>query len=329
MPFLSKGEESEMPPATIIVITRNNQHYLEDCINSLLQTAYTDYEIVIVNNGSEDGTGEYVRKVQRRHPNIILLENSSNIGHAAAFNQGVDLARNELVAKLDDDTIVERDWLTRLVKVMTSDPAIAAVQAGAYKYDDPLTRYLGGGGDIDVLGRIHFRPVKEVAEVFFPVMFALITRKSLFKKVGGLYADYFIYYDEVDLAWRFRLAGFKIYVAPDAIVRHRGPSKVNGSHPVVGLFHAYKNNLHSVLVNYSLWNAWRYSLVLCSLIAISGLRGLVLRRRFDELLTAVGAIAWNLRNMRGVVQRRRNVRSLRKLSDSQLMLSMCKLGLRQ
>jgi len=313
----------EWPFVSIVIVTCNHRNFLEQCLKSVLSTDYPNYEIIVVDNGSNDGSVEMVERMIKDHCELKLIKNVSNLGHSFGVNIGVEKARGEYFAKLDDDTLVSPKWLQELMKVLMADPTIGVAQSGSYYYEGaelrPQPAY---AASLDYLGQIHFRHVESTQEVFHPTMYACVMKKSLFRQVGELYPEYFIYYDEVDLGWRLRLLGYKCVVVPSSAVRHKGPLK--GVNPVFQ-FHHIKNHLLTVILNYELRNLVIYLPLIIGLRIVEGFYGLAKRRDPKTIFYVTKALLWNLVNFRRTYARRKFVnQKLRHFPDKYIKKSMVK-----
>jgi GT2 family glycosyltransferase len=318
-----KGDFNHFPFVSIIIVTCNHRNFLEPCLKSVLNSDYPNYEVIVVDNGSIDGSVELVEHMTRDTAKLRLIKSSTNLGHSLGVDIGVERAQGEYIAKLDDDTIVDPNWLKELMNVLTVDPNIGVSQSGSYYYEGaklkPQPAY---AADLDYLGQIHFRHIESVQEVFHPTIYACAMKKNLFKKVGGLYPEYIIYYDEVDLGWKLRLLGYRCVAVPSSAVRHKGPPK--GVNPIFE-FHSIKNHLLTLMINYSLANLVRYLPPILSLRIAEGLLGLAKRQDPKTMLYVIKALLWNLVNFRRTYHRRKIVNCrLRLVSDDQIMKNMIK-----
>lgn len=202
----------------------NGKHLLEECLGSVLGQSFKDFEVIVVDNDSSDGSAEFVR---REYPGVKLVENRSNTGYAVACNMGVRAAEGDYAVLLNNDTRVDGGWLKSLLAPLERDPSIGAVGAKLLFYDNPkyinsvgtFVSVFGFSGSLgDSLPRDAYN--KEV-ELFAPCGGAVAVRRKLYLEVAGIYEPYFLYEDDVDLGWKVWNAGFRVVLAPDAIVYHK------------------------------------------------------------------------------------------------------------
>jgi len=116
------------PLVSIVVLNYNGKDLVANCLKSLAATEFEDYEILVVDNGSTDGSVEYLKANYSANPRIIVHENKKNLGFAGGNNVGIGLARGKYIVLLNDDVQVKSDWLKNLVKLIEGDPTIGAAQ---------------------------------------------------------------------------------------------------------------------------------------------------------------------------------------------------------
>ena len=211
------------PAVSVVIINWNGKEYLACCLASLEAQTYRDFEIIIVDNGSTDGSVAFIRE---RFPEVRLICNEHNLGFARANNQGIAIARGRYVAILNNDTQVEPQWLEALVHAAETHPEIGAF-ASLVLFNDKRDTVDSAGLTVSVLGHgiqnllgEGIAQVSGAREVFGVSATAALFRRALLQDVGVFDEDYFIYYEDVDLAWRARLRGWRSLLVPQAVVYH-------------------------------------------------------------------------------------------------------------
>ena len=181
--------------------------------------------MIVVDNGSGDGSVPYLREA---HPDVLVLELGVNTGFAHAANRGLERASNELVALVNTDVVLAPDWTARTAAALLAAPDAAAVACKMVSVEDPGFIYDAGDilrrdGACEQRGR--FLPDDgrwdEPGEVFGACAGAALYRRSVVRAVGGFDERYFAYLEDVDLALRLRLAGWRCAYEP-ALARHAG-----------------------------------------------------------------------------------------------------------
>jgi len=201
--------------ASIIVVNWNGKRYLEECLSALLSQTYSPYEIILVDNGSRDGSVDFVAE---RFPEVRIIENGENLGFAAGNNVAIRVARGDYIVTLNNDTRAEPDWLEDLVKVAETDPKIGMCASKMLFYHH--TGVLNSTGiSLDVAG-IAWDRRREPIEIFGPCAGAALYRREMLDEVGLFDEDFFAYHEDVDLAWRARSRGWRCVYNPRAIVYH-------------------------------------------------------------------------------------------------------------
>ncbi|MGQ9693176.1 MAG: glycosyltransferase [Thermodesulfobacteriota bacterium] len=218
--------EHSSPMVSIIVPVWNNLELSHKCLKSiLLNTKDGDYEIIFVDNGSTDGTRDYLENLNYKNIKKIFLD--QNIGFVGACNSGARLASGKYLLFLNNDTEVQKDWLKALVDLAESTPDCGAVGS---KLIYPNERLQEAGGIIfsDGNGWNYGRGMDPnepkfnyVREVDYCSGAALMVRKDLWDKIGGFDERYApAYYEDTDICFEIRKNGYKVYYQPKSIVIH-------------------------------------------------------------------------------------------------------------
>src|SRR5579884_2583120 len=247
---------SSWPPLAVVVPNYNGAAHLEACFASLEALDYPRerLELLLVDNGSTDDSLALMRQ---RFPRVRVLRNQTNLGFAAACNQGVAAARAPYVALLNNDARVDRLWAQALVAPMLEQPTIAAV--GAKILDWTGERIDFAGGLLNFYGhafqRLYGAPASaDTATAERPTLFAcggaMAVRRDAFLAAGGFDEAYFAFFEDVDLGWRLWLLGYAVVLAPRAIAYHRGHATAARlpRHQLRVLYE--RNALYTILKNY-------------------------------------------------------------------------------
>ena len=218
------------PRVAVLVPSWNGRAHLEVCLAALADQADpgVPWEIWVLDNGSHDGTAEWLATA---HPRVRLVRSERNLGFAAGVNRLVEAAAEaELVAFLNNDTRPRRDWLGELVAALEGAPADVAAVSGCI-LDWSGERLDFGRGVVAFDGHAfqldYRRPLAAArlpepgAELPFACGGNMLVRRDRFLAAGGFDADYFAYYEDVDLGWRLWAGGERIAAAPRAVVHHR------------------------------------------------------------------------------------------------------------
>jgi GT2 family glycosyltransferase len=223
--------------ASVVVPNWNGRAWLPGLLASLARQELAPAEVIVVDNGSEDGSLEYLRA---EHPGVRLIGLDHNTGFAHAANRGIEAASGGLVALLNTDVVLAPDWLRRMVAALEADPSAAAVACKMLDLADPTRIYDAGDvlrrdGACEQRGRFARDDGRwdAAGEVFGACAGAAVYRREAVLAVGGFDERYFAYLEDVDLALRLQLAGWRCRYEP-VVALHAGEGS---SHRLAGAHH--------------------------------------------------------------------------------------------
>ena len=208
----------------IIVVNWNGERFLKDCLAGLSIQTYADYEIILVDNGSSDGS---VSLIKENSPAVKVIELAENRGFTGGNAAGLNVANGEFIALVNNDARAERDWLEKLVAPMLADRMIGIC---ASKLIIEGTNCIDSAGDGITTAGVGFnhgrgedrRHYTSVERVFAACAAGCLYRRKMIDEIGFLDDDFFLYDEDVDLSFRAQLAGWKCVYVPDAVVYHKG-----------------------------------------------------------------------------------------------------------
>lgn len=229
--------------ASVIVLSYNGKDYLGPCLTSLLASDYTDMEILLVDNCSQDGSAAWATEA---FPMVRVVSNSQNLGFAGGMNRGIGEARGRFIALLNQDTTVRPDWLSSLIrelkaqnvgiagsKIYYPDGSTIQHAGGIIRYPQALADHYGyrqpDHGEWD-----------ETRDVDYVTGAAIATRRDVLDVVGGFDEGFFpAYFEDTDLCFRIRSAGFRVLYVPQAVViHHESATTVRDSYGYYEAYHA-------------------------------------------------------------------------------------------
>ena len=238
---------------SVIILNYNGLHLLSECLDSLREQVFRDFEVIFVDNGSSDGSVAFVTE---NYPEVSIVENRKNLGFGEGNNVGIRLARGKYIALLNNDTKSHTEWLQRLFEAAERSPETFGMWASKILfYDNPDT--------IDTAGHLMYPDGLNIGrgrgeldqgqydreeEVFFPSGCAALYLKKMLDEIGYFDPDFFAYGDDTEIGLRARLAGWKCLFVPSSVVYHKY-SATSGRYSPFKVFLIERNRIW-VLVKY-------------------------------------------------------------------------------
>jgi GT2 family glycosyltransferase len=309
------------PLVSVIIVTFNNKKMLSFCISSLFKQPYSNLEIIVVDNGSGNGSVDWVRE---KFPEIKVIANHKNLGFPAAVNQGAAIAKGKYLFFLNDDAVVKNNTISSLASFLEKNPEAFSCQPKILKAGTNLLESTGFYFTWTGFFYHHrkFQLVKnnleEPKEIFGGTAAALMVERKKFLAIGGFDADFFLYQEDADLSWRARAAGFRIFYCPDSLVYHKISTTAHKLDHSFIIFQSNRNRILVLLKN--LENPYLFLILpvnLLILILTSFLNLLILKPK--NSLAILAAIGWNLINLKKTLQKRKKIQKTRKVSDKEIL----------
>ena len=233
---------SPKPRVRVVVVNWNRRELLRACLESLAKQKNISFEIVVVDNGSSDGSPDVVRQMaasfaQTCKVPLRLIANTVNRGFCAANNQGMEGAECEFVALLNNDAEADPGWLEALAAAMSMGDDVGMAASKILVWEDPRRIdkcghliYPDGQNRGRGTGQLDLGQFDTVDETLWPDGCAAMYRRAMLVEIGGFDEDFFAYADDAELGLRARIAGWRCLYTPHAVVRHhRGATLGKGS----------------------------------------------------------------------------------------------------
>lgn len=232
-----------MDLVTVIIVNWNGLHLLQDCLKSLQEQEFKRFETIIVDNGSSDGSVEWLYSC---HPEVTVIPLSSNKGFCAANNAGYRLAKTKYVALLNNDTVAHPLWLGSLVEALEKNSQAGFAASRILNHEMPETIDRAGdsytrAGVGFLRGRgMPFNAYEKQEWIFGACAAAALYRKRMIDEIGFLDEDFFLLYEDVDLSFRAQLKGYRCLYVPEAKVYHKiSSSIIRDSH--ISIYYGHRN----------------------------------------------------------------------------------------
>ncbi len=221
---------AQAPKVWAITLNWNGREDTLACLASLEGLDYPNYDIVVVDNGSTDGS---VAAIRQAFPGVSIVENGENLGYADGFNAGLQFAYErggDYFLILNNDTVIDPQALTELVRVAEEDESIGFVSGKVYWHNKPDTLQTAGRFNDPMIlagnhvggGEVDRGQYDTVTDYDFVDDVYLLVRRAVYERVGGYDPNFFLYFEETDWCARVRQAGFRIVYAPKAKIWHKG-----------------------------------------------------------------------------------------------------------
>ncbi|MFZ5799978.1 MAG: glycosyltransferase [Candidatus Omnitrophota bacterium] len=305
---------------SVIIPTLNSGSHLAAGLKSLSVQDYAPIEIIVVVNKA--GAVADLRQV---FPGIIWIENKTNLGFAAANNQGAAAAEGEYLLFLNDDVEVEPDFLTKLMKRTEEEPAVGICQSKILLMQDHTLLDTAGSfftfcGFLQHLGHREkdLGQYDKLKEIFSPKGACMLVRREAIQKAGLFDEDFFAFFEETDLAWRVWLAGFRVELVSDSRVYHKVGATATKLPSAFIDYHSFKNRICALIKNLEFKN-----LLLILPIHIFLCLGLgflyLVSLRFSNAFSIIQAMLWNIFHLPGTLSKRNYVqKKIRLKSDAEI-----------
>ena len=240
---------------SVVTPNYNGESFLKAFFESLENDSELIGEVIIIDNGSADGSKAYINSCTFSFP-VRLIENDENLGFAPAVNQGISAAEHEYIFSLNNDTEVRKGSIRHMVDLISSGEDIFSVQAKMLQYDNKEL-VDDAGDEYNLLawtkktGENHrSEEFVEVREIFSSCAGAALYRKSLLEELGMFDDNFFAYMEDVDLAIRSKISGYRNLLCPQAVVYHIGSATSGSRHNEFKVRLAARNNVWVVYKNF-------------------------------------------------------------------------------
>lgn len=322
------------PQTTFVIVNWNRRALLEQCLRSLGDQTCKDFELVLVDNGSTDGSPECLAGFPEIPATVI--RNRENRGFAPGVNQGIRSARGRIIALLNNDVVLDKRWLEEMLKGLATNSQVGmcackVLFAGSPPRIDKVGHVIYGDGQNYGRGHgeIDHGQYDQPEEVLLPDGAAAVYRAEAFEAAGLFDEDFFAYADDADLGLRMQICGWKCLYVPSALAYHHRSSTL-GPYSPQKIFLVERNRIWLALKLLPLWqlalaplySAGRYAYALWSLVigkgdaaraarrgSVWGMLGAVLRAQFAALA-----------GMPKMLRKRREINRHRKISGRELAL---------
>jgi GT2 family glycosyltransferase len=244
---------SQSTSVSVVIPNWNGRQFLSGCLDSLAKQTYKNLEVIVVDNGSVDGSIDFL---ESNYAWVRLISFDHNTGFSVAVNEGIRQAGGSYIALLNNDTIVDSLWVQEMVRALTEHVDCGSAACKMLAYNDKTI--LDGAGDGyrrgGLPGRIghsekDFGQFDQERYVLGACGGAVFYRRELFDAIGLFDEDYFAYLEDVDFGLRAQSAGYKCFYTPKAIVYHLGCGTTGSGYSPLVVQLSAKNNINTIVKN--------------------------------------------------------------------------------
>lgn len=302
------------PLFSIVIPHWNGKKFLQTCLDALRNQSYESIEVIIVDNNSHDGSQQYIKD---NYPEVKLIELPENRGFTGACNAGMETAQGDFIALLNNDTEADSKWAESVVDAFLRHEDVGIVASKMLLFNQRDHIHTAGDG-FTTDGRAFNRGVWQKDEgqfdkedyVFGACGGSSAYRKELLEQIGLLDDDFFFLLEDMDIAWRSQMAGWRTLYTPNAIVYHHLSATGGGA---TASFYDGRNSLYLIVkdVPIELWRKYGWQIIRKQISiawdALKAWRGEAARARLKGMLVG-------LRDMPRILKKRREIQSQRKES---------------
>ena len=319
------------PLVTVIVVSHDGAALLSPCLDSVRKQSHSRFEVILVDNGSLDGTAD---RVALDYPEVRLVRLDENVGYAGGNNAGIALARGEYILLLNNDATLAPSALEILVDFMEAHLRAGLIGPLIVREDDPSTVDNFGLAlypDGTVRGSGRGDPAGDFAavlDVFCPSGCACLCRREVLDRVGPFDEDFHLMLEDADLGWRARLAGWECYCVPSAVARHRGSATI-GAYSARKAYYVERNRIWLALKYFPAARLGKSPIYSIARYAYQGWAILRGRGASSRACASLGplALAWILARAYGsaaaglptMLRRRREIARNRRVSSAEIL----------
>jgi GT2 family glycosyltransferase len=304
---------------TFIIITYNSENFISKCINSILIQSHKNFEIIIIDNNSNDSTLDIVNSFKGDTP-IKIISNDENMGYGNAINQNIKNISSKFIAVLNADVYLEKNWTNNLIKSFIDDDLSVMASGPIYSPDNSIQSI---GGCMDQFGAVFhinslLRKTKNLDNQpsFFFIDGSIFLIKTDFFKKNYFDPNLFLYYEDVDLSWRIHMLKYKINFVSTAIAYHDIGHK-NKEMTSKKFLYTARNRLYVCQKNLPSKKLFK---VIPSIVFLLLLNSIYYNFKFKTVSYTFNffkAWFWNIKNIKTILFQRKNSFKINLLTDTE------------
>lgn len=304
------------PFVSVILLNYNGEEILEECLDSILLQDYSHFEVIVIDNASEDNSISIIKKYAER---IRFECNNRNLGYAAGMNFGASLASDkaDYLAFITHDVILNEEWIRQMVQLARESKGVAF---SSKIYDESKNAAISKLKIIYPSGH-YYIPLNEenpVIEVDFPSGEAFLIHRSRFERIGKFDEEYFAYYEDGDLGWRARMLGHKVLLNPYAHVEHRRSYSFKRINLRTRIYLHERNRIVTCLKHFSPTSLLAFILSETLMLTFHCLRNITGQDHDEAAKAYINAISYVTRTLKQILKKRKHLQKQREISDRRI-----------
>lgn len=309
-----------MVKASIIILNYKGLRFLKDCFDSLKRQTFKDFEVIFMDNGSNDGSAEYVPKI---YPKAKIIDQKENLGFAAGNNLAYKQAKGEYVVLLNNDTIADKNWLNNLIKEADKDKNVALVGAICAPFNTPTNKITSRNFPHTTIGITGADiPISGERSLYVDGASCLIRKKLFEQPFDG---DFFCYAEDVYLSWLANLKGYKVVYSEAKYLHFGSGASANTPQSTMTHYLVERNILMDFLIFYQVSTLFKLfpMIILSRLVKIFSK---LLTFQFSRAWAILRGEIWFVLHLPKIISKRRKIQRERKVSDKEILkLMSCKM----
>ncbi len=312
------------PLVSIVILNYNGKSCLQDCLTSVLETKYSNFEVILVDNASKDNSLKMAQEAFGVDPRLKIIPNSVNLGFSGGNNVGFNYSKGKYIVFLNNDTIVDPDWLATLVSAMQHDPTIGLAQSMILNIDGEkiqtagwlFSNYLIHKYQIckDKPSNLKFQPVFEVS---FVCGASMMIRREVADEMGLFDPKMPFFYDDTLLSLKTWLAQKRVVTVSNSKIRHIGGA-TNVWNIQFTTYHLLKSNICLVFDVYSKLSDLARALLINAFYISTNSVFCLKKKNVAVIFGNIHGLTWGIRNFRYIWQNRLNHWSKTSFSPEEL-----------
>ena len=305
---------------SIIILNYNGKVFLKDCLDSVLGQSYSDFEVILFDNCSSDGSVEFLKE-NYNTSNVKVIVSEKNLGFAGGNNEALKQAVGDYIVLLNNDTIVEKNWLEELVRAVNIDANVGIAQSLVYTEGIPL-KYYEKNGTLNLFGHnvMRFFDIAEdgIGDIFMVTGCSFIIKREVLNSVNGLFLDeYFAYAEDSYLSFKIKFAGYRSIHNSKSVVRHLGGATMKKYRSRFVTYYQERNRILNYLIFFSDSFRRKYYPYLLMNLFFKFTYSLFFRKY--SFMGLIKAYFWIIRNSEWIESRRIEMNKIKRLKEEDVL----------